>query len=88
MAGYDIVATNPDKNSAARIQVKSRWRTKADGFIIKNFECDFVIVTKLNRGSRDGTDDVLPPEYYAECVKNSETKWIRNLKNIRVILSG
>ena len=64
MAGYDIIATSPDQNSAARIQVKSRWRTKADGFIIKNFECDFVVIAKLNRGAKDGMDDVFPPEYY------------------------
>lgn len=64
MAGYDIIATNPDQNSAARIQVKSRWRTKAEGFIINNFDCDFVIVVKLNRGSKDSGDDILPPEYY------------------------
>jgi hypothetical protein len=29
MPGYDLVATNPDTNRAARIQVKSRWRTGA-----------------------------------------------------------
>ena len=64
MPGYDLVATNPDKNRAARIQVKSRWKTKAEGFIIKNFDCDFVVVVKLNRGAKNGTQDVLPPEYY------------------------
>jgi hypothetical protein len=64
MTGYDIVATNPDQKSIAMIQVKSRWRTKARGFIINNFDCDFVIVVKLNRGSQDGTDEILPPEYY------------------------
>ena len=64
MPGYDIVATNPDRNRTARIQVKSRWKTKAEGFIIKNFDCDFVVIVKLNRGSKDGKVDILPPEYF------------------------
>jgi hypothetical protein len=64
MSGYDLVATNPEKNRSARIQVKSRWRTKAEGFIIKNFDCDFVVVALLNRGSKDGSASVLPPQYY------------------------
>jgi len=42
MPGYDLVATNPETNTSAKIQVKSRWATKADGFPIKNFDCDFV----------------------------------------------
>ena len=49
MAGYDITATNPEKNRSARIQVKSRWRTGAEGFIIKNFDCDFVVVVTTVR---------------------------------------
>ena len=64
MPGYDLVATNPDANTSARISVKSRWKTKAEGFIIKNFDCDFVVVVRLNRGSKDGRADVLPPEFF------------------------
>ena len=64
MPGYDLVATDPERNRAARIQIKSRWKTKAEGFIIKNFDCDFVIVVKLNRGSKDGKADIIPPEYF------------------------
>ncbi len=64
MPGYDLVATNPATNRSARIQVKSRWSTGAPGFLIKNFECEFVVVVKLNRGSKDGRGVVLPPEYY------------------------
>jgi hypothetical protein len=64
MPGYDLVATNPDRNRAARLQVKSRWKTKAEGFIIKSFECDFVVVVKLNRGSKEGHSRILPPEYF------------------------
>lgn len=63
-AGLDEAATNPERNRSARIQVKSRWRTGAEGFIIKNFDCDFVVVVLLNRGSKDGTAKVLAPEFY------------------------
>lgn len=62
--GYDLVATNPEGNSSARISVKSRWKTKAEGFIINNFNCDFVVIVKLNRGSKDGRAEVLSPEFF------------------------
>ena len=64
MPGYDLVATQPAKNTSVRIQVKSRWRTGAPGFIIRNFDCDFVVVVKLNRGKKDGTGEVRDPEYF------------------------
>jgi len=44
--------------------VKSRWKTKAEGFIITNFTCDFVVIACLNRGSKDGRAEVLPPEFF------------------------
>jgi hypothetical protein len=50
--------------SLVRIQVKSRWRTKAKGFIIQNFECDFVVIALLNRGSKDGKTEARLPEYF------------------------
>ncbi|MCL4237385.1 MAG: hypothetical protein KJ047_03970 [Anaerolineae bacterium] len=51
--GYDIIATNPEKNLSCRIQVKSRWATDYDGgFPIRNFDCDFVVLVALNRGYR------------------------------------
>lgn len=51
--GYDIIATNPEKNTSCRIQVKSRWATDYDGaFPIRNLECDFVVFVALNRGYR------------------------------------
>ncbi|BAY14196.1 hypothetical protein [Calothrix sp. NIES-2098] len=51
--GYDLIATNPEKNLSCRIQVKSRWATDFDGgFPIRNFDCDFVIFVALNRGYR------------------------------------
>lgn len=64
MKGYDLNATNPDRNLSVRVQVKSRWRTKAEGFIIKNFECDFVVIVLLNRGSKNGKADAKAPEYF------------------------
>lgn len=64
MPGYDLVATNPDMNTSARIQVKSRWPTKAAGFPIKNFDCEFVVIVLLNRGSKDGRKEVLPPDFF------------------------
>jgi len=71
--GYDLTATNPELNLSARIQVKSRWRTKAEGFIIKDFDCDFVVIALLNRGSKDGSLEKRLPEYYVlpvEVAKN------------------
>lgn len=64
MKGYDLVATNPECNTSARVQVKSRWRTQAPGFIINNFDCDFVVVCRLNRGSKDGRAVVKDPEFF------------------------
>jgi hypothetical protein len=64
MPAYDIVATNPMMNTSARISVKSRWTTNATGFIIKSFECDFVVLVKLNRGSKDGRLQVKSPEFF------------------------
>jgi hypothetical protein len=66
--GYDLIATNADKNSSARLQVKSRYRTDWDGFIIKNINCDFVIFVALNRGygtpKKNGDHGIAPPEFY------------------------
>ena len=64
MAGYDLVAINPDQNSSVRIQVKSRWRRGARGFIIRNFDCDFVVVVHLNKEAKSSDKEVLPPEFY------------------------
>jgi hypothetical protein len=64
MPGYDLVATNPELNSAAKLQVKSRWRTGAPGFLIKNFNCDFIVVVRLNRGKKGGGGKVKPPEFF------------------------
>jgi hypothetical protein len=53
MPGYDVLVVNPETKGVARISVKSRWRAGAEGFIIKNFDSDFVVVVKLNRSSTE-----------------------------------
>lgn len=92
MPGYDLVATNTETNRAAKIQVKSRWRTGAPGFLIKNVECDFVVFCRLNRGHKDGLGAVLDPEYFvlpASVVRmalNTDTAWskvyVRDIKDL------
>jgi hypothetical protein len=66
--GYDIVAVNPEKNKAAKIQVKSRYQTGWNGFLIKDFSSDFVVLVALNRGytktKKDGDTGVRPPDCY------------------------
>jgi hypothetical protein len=85
MPGYDLVATNPENNSSAKVQIKSRWVTKAGGFPIKNFGCDFVVVVLLNRGSKDGKKEVKAPEYFVVPVDvvqkacNTKSSWSKVL---------
>ena len=62
--GYDLIATNAERNLSVRVQVKSRWRSKAEGFIINSFDCDFVVVALLNRGSKGGKGEIGAPEFF------------------------
>lgn len=64
MPGYDLVATNPERNLSAKIQVKSRWQSGASGFPIKSFVSDFVVFCRLNRGNRAGTMAVKAPQFF------------------------
>ncbi|MFZ4739833.1 MAG: hypothetical protein ACOYLE_01570 [Bacteroidales bacterium] len=64
MPGYDLIATNPDIGKSVRIQVKSRWRSNAPGFIIKNFDFDFLVVVRLNRGDKKGKSLIKEPEFF------------------------
>jgi hypothetical protein len=64
MPGYDVVATDPEANTSAKIQVKSRWRTGATGFPISNFDCDFVVAAFLNRGLANTTQKSEVPKFY------------------------
>lgn len=49
LRGYDLVATWPETNRSARIQVKSRWATDANAFLVKKIDCDFLVLVRLNR---------------------------------------
>lgn len=94
--GYDLISVNPVKYTSARIQVKSRYRTDWDGFIIKNFDCDFVVLVTLNRGfakiKKNSDNGIKEPDFYilsisyVEEVRDPGNKWgkiTRNrLKNI------
>lgn len=86
--GYDIVATNPEKKRACRIQVKSRWATDYDmGFPLKNTDCDFVVLVALNRGFRytkkklEAGEGRKEPQFYvfpihvAKRARNLKDKW-------------
>ena len=88
--GYDLIATDADKNSSARLQVKSRYRTDWDGFIINNFKCEFVIFVTLNRGygtpKKNGESGIMPPDFYilpiawVESVRDPANKWGKIIK--------
>jgi hypothetical protein len=74
LAGYDLIAVNPERNRSARIQVKSRWKTGAEGFILgKKVDWDFVVVARLNRGSKDRRAEVREPEFYVLPAKFIDT---------------
>jgi hypothetical protein len=68
--GFDLIATDALNNTSAKIQVKSRYRTDYDGFIIQDLQkCDFVILVALNRGfgkgpKKNGDTGIKDPEYY------------------------
>ena len=89
--GYDLIATNADKHTSAKIQVKSRFVTDWDGFIIKNFDCDFVVFVALNRGfhkaKKNGGDGIKEPEFYilpvswVKKVRDPENGWGKIVKN-------
>lgn len=51
---WDVLATNPKNGTQARVQVKSRWATDSGNFLVKNFDCDFVVLVYLNRGYNFG----------------------------------
>ena len=67
--GYDIVALDENRNTSARIQVKSRYSTNHSGIIVRNLEFDFVVMVALNRGysngpKPNGDTGIKPQEYY------------------------
>ena len=88
--GYDLIATSADNNTSARIQVKSRFNTNWDGFIINNLDCEFVVFVALNRGystKRKSGDGIKDPEFYifpisyVKEVRDPNNKWGKIVKN-------
>lgn len=89
--GYDLVATNAENNTSARIQVKSRYQTNWDGFIINNFACEFVVFVALNRGysrsKTNGNTGIKEPEFfvlpisYIMQVRDPNNEWGKIVKN-------
>ena len=81
--GYDLIATSAENNTSARIQVKSRFQTSWDGFIIKNLDCEFVIFVALNRGfsrlRKNGDKGIADSEFYVFPI--SYIKKVRDPKN-------
>jgi hypothetical protein len=83
--GYDLIAVDAESNTSARIQVKSRYHTNWDGFIINNFDCDFVVLATLNRGYTkrkkivdSGINDpefYVMPVSYVKKVRDPDNKW-------------
>jgi hypothetical protein len=62
MPGYDLLVVNPEGHRQPRLSVKSRWRVGANGFIIRNFESDFVMIVKFNRDTDKG--EATPPQFF------------------------
>ena len=82
MPGYDLVATNPNKNKSLRIQVKSRWRRGANAFALSNFDCDFVVFVALNRSADPSapsgqTEQYVFPVGVLRSVYNPRLDWSR-----------
>ena len=64
MPGYDLVATNPELNTSAKIQVKCRLTRKATGFLISRFDCDFIVFVRLNLDSEKSNGENGVVDYY------------------------
>ncbi len=77
MPGYDVLAVSPDTKRVARVSVKSRWSVSAKGLLINNFDSDFVVIVKLNRGATEP----MPVEYFViptqqlSTLKRSAAPW-------------
>lgn len=64
MPGYDLIATSPEHNTSAKIQVKSRWTRKAGGFLIRRFDSDFVVFVRLNLDGMTSNGKAPDPDYF------------------------
>lgn len=89
--GYDLIAVDQEKNTSARVQVKSRFCTDWDGFIIQNRQCDFVVFAALNRSfarpKKNGDKGIKEPEFYVmpisyvNAVRAPKNKWGKIVKS-------
>ncbi|MDD3976507.1 MAG: hypothetical protein PHN22_05080 [Candidatus ainarchaeum sp.] len=63
---YDIVAVNTKKNLSVKIQVKSRFIAKANGFPIHKIGTDFVVFVRLNitKKTNGGFNYSESPEFF------------------------
>jgi hypothetical protein len=78
--GYDLIATDAESNRNAKIQVKSRYQSGWNGFLIKNLGSDFVVLVALNRGytrpRKNGGTGMKNPEFYV-----LPTPYVQKLRN-------
>lgn len=92
--GYDVLAMSPDTKRTARVSVKSRWSASAQGLLINNFDSDFVVIVKLNKG----VTEPLPVEYFVvptgqlSTLKRSAAPWgklnFATIPNFRSYING
>ena len=78
--GWDLVAFNPDKNKSVKIQVKSRFASDSNGFLVGNLDFDFLVMVRLNRGMR-----------YSSKIKPSASRpqfWIVPASDIKTTLEN
>lgn len=88
--GYDLVATWPESNRSARIQVKSRWATDAGHILLGNLDFEFLVLVRLNRGYlKSAAKSGLPPqdpEFYVLTVNEAETLLVdRNTRFAKIL---
>ncbi len=92
--GYDVLAVSPDAKRVARVSVKSRWSASARGVLINNFDSDFVVIVKLNKGA----PEPVPVEYFViptehlSTLKRSAPPWgklnFSTIPNFRSYING
>jgi hypothetical protein len=81
-AGYDLLVIDPKTKRSVKVQVKSRVASDSGSFKIKNFDFDYVVFVRLNRGTKlsrkEGRrDGVVEPEFYVV----PREKILANMKN-------
>ena len=67
--GHDLIAVSPSSGRSLKIQVKSRVAVDSGAFKIGNFDFDFVVFVRLNRGTKaslkaGAPDEVRLPQFF------------------------